>query len=346
MGSQFDHSSSSKNIMIDRAKILIVSILLSASSSCSRSSSEIVVDDQVDVVQFSVQLGASCSDDANSIDDDNTFSSLLLYIFNSNGALERAEFVESLSSIISTQIDIETTVGKKSICAIANYVDHEFVDGEGSEVSVYGVTTLEEFEDLEVVSRDGLVSDNLVMVATSDVNISVENLSVSILLERLAARIDLHLFLGDGFDSGCDDVTITEAKICNCVYNSNLIVDRGMPSEVLYFDQEVDLNIVIDEYDCDVEIKPSEAIASFYSYSNIVDNGADSSVYLVVELDEDGTKHRYEGSICCDDELSITCSLVSNNVYQVVATLTPNREILVEVKLDCWNETEIELYLD
>ncbi len=296
------------------------------------------------IISLDIFVGSGSITRASSSSDD-TFSDLALYVFNQNGELELSHFEQGLSAQIMVEIPLQLLAGDKEILIFANYLDKTLLS-DGQEYSLNSSSTYQELTNL-TTSMDGEFSpESLLMVGWSEVTIDTqsEGSYISMELRRLSARVDIHVFKGDGF--GDESVTLQGVTLSNQILNSQILFDYDdslaqMVSPELRGDSSVECGYLIDSYDESVDISQRSADATIYSYPNILSSSSSQVDISSVEISllSGGFSLDYLGDI----ESGGSYSLFSNNLYRVVAILDPYAAITLSVEVMDWSSRDIIL---
>lgn len=335
--------------MNNRLIIILVSALLLGA--CTK---ETGIDDkfQTKKISMSLSVNALAVNDPMSINQDQTFGSLAIYLFNNDAAftLEKSALLPSFTSVSTKDVLIETLASTKILYLIANYAGKTFKLTDGSLLVLSSTTTKQQLDNIITESGSGFLPASLLMVGKKTLNItSADNgSSVGVALRRLQARVDVHVFKGPSF--GSDAVTLESITLYNQVLNSEVKFDYDIQSSQMltlpmFNTQLVTNSSVLSPYVNGTVLQPVNAQAIFYSYQNLVTLLSPLPVttpYLVVKLNWNGVQHTYKGYITDNNQTANKYSLLQNNVYQVTAILDVDSKIILNVNVLPWDQKNIE----
>ena len=329
--------------------VLISAFLL---GSCTK---EAAVDggEEVKSVTFSLSLNTLSVDDPTSINDDQTFSSLAVYVFNDDAtfSLDKSALLPSFSSVSTMEIPIKTQEGGKIVYLIANYSGKSFRRGDQTALTLRETTTKEQLDDLVVESASGFVANSLVMLGRRSIDVSeaTHGSFVSVPLRRLQARVDVHVYKGENF--GANSVTLESITLRNQVLNSEARFDDPtmtppqMLTSPMLNSQLVTSSSTLLEYIPGTVVQPQDSEAIFYSYQNIVSVFSPievSAPYLEIDINSNGTTFTYRGYLTDANQTASKYSLLQNNVYQITAILDIDSKIILNMEVLPWEQTDIE----
>lgn len=290
--------------------------------------------------------------DPNSVNQDQAFTSLAIYLFgnDANAAPEQAVLVPSFPAAIMREIPIETYPGQKWLYVVANYVGKTFRKADGSVFTLSTATTRQQLESLTTESSGGFDPVSLLMVGIQTFTVvSGDNgRRIDLILRRLQARVDVHVYKGVNF--GSNTVTLEYIKFRNQVRNSEVKFDYSaatpqMTSSPMFYEQNVSNTSVLTSYVNGTVLQPANAKAIFYSYQNLVTAFSPVQVTapsLEIKLNSGGNAYTYRGYITDNNQTVNKYSLLQNNVYQVLAILDINSKITINVNVLPWNQQNIE----
>lgn len=335
--------------MNNRLTIILVSALLLGS--CTK---ETESGDQPEVKSVFVNLTVNtrAANDPMSINQDQTFSSLAIYIFDDDAgsALIQSALLPSFASISTKEIPIQTQIGVKTIYFIANYVGKTFRQTDGTLVTLNATTSRQVLENIVTESSGGFSPSTLLMVGKQTMTISsMDNgRSINVPLRRLQARVDVHVFKGPNF--GSDIVTLESVTLHNQVLNSEVKFDYSgvfpqMLTSPMFSDQTVSGNTALLPYVEGLNLLPVNAQAIFYSYQNRVTQFSPvqlTAPYLEIKVNVIGITHSYTGYITDANQVNNKYSLLQNNVYQIAARLDVDSKIILNTQVLPWNQVNIE----
>lgn len=303
-------------------------------------------------VPIKLAINTRAANDPNSMNQDQTFSSLAIYLFGSdvNAAPEQAALVPSFPAVMTREIPIETQPGDKWLYIVANYTGKTFKQANGSIFTLSTTTTRQQLDNLTTESSSGFSPASLLMVGRQALTIvSGDNgRQIDLQLRRLQARVDVHVYKGTNF--GSNAVALEYIKLGNQVRNSEVKFDYSastpqMPSSPMYYEQTVTNTSSLTPYINGTILRPGDAEAIFYSYQNLVTVFSPVQVtapYLEIKLNSNSNTYTYKGYITDNNQTSNKYSLLQNNVYQVLALLDINSKITLNVNVLPWNQQNIE----
>lgn len=307
---------------------------------------------RTDDVLMNLYVNTTAVNDPASVNQDQTFSSLAIYLYNNDATftLDKSALLPSFSPIISKNIPIQGKAGSKTLYLIANYAGKTFKLSNGSTLTLSATTTKQQLDDIITESSSGFLPGSLLMVAKQLMTLtSADNgSSVGIALRRLQARVDVHIYKGPNFGSGV--VTLESVTLHNQVLNSEVKYDYSVnPPQMLtspiFNAQLISNNSVLSPYVNGTVLQPINSQAIFYSYQNLVTVFSPVQVtapYLEIKLNANGTSYTYKGYLTDNNQTANKYSLLQNNVYQILAVLDVNLEIILNVNVLPWNQTNIE----
>lgn len=329
---------SNTKAMSNRLIIILAGTLLLAA--CNRPTE---IDDEPIVKNMSMNLSinALAANDPNSINQDNTFSSVAIYVYSSDAAstLERALLLPSFASVDVKDIPITTKMGVKLLYIIANYTGKTFKLNNGTTITLSATTTKAQLDNITTQSSGGFVSNSLLMVGKQTLNMTEANNGglINVALRRLAARIDVHIYKGLTLLSTI--VTLKSVTLRNQVLNSEVKFDytiasaQMLPSPI-FNKQTISNNSTLLPYVASI-LNPANAKVIFYTYQNLSTSAAQSSApYLEIKLSIAGLVgvYKYKGYFTDSNQTANKYSLLQNNVYKITATLDQNG--IIDLSLD------------
>lgn len=328
--------------------ILATAILFGA---CSKDTGK---DDELGTKSVSMNLSITtlATNDPMSINQDQTFSSLAIYIYNDDASstLEQSALLPSFSPVNAKNITINAKIGSKSIYMIANYVGKTFKLTNGTLLTLSTTTTKQELESIITESSSGFLPNSLLMVGKQSITVaeSDNGRSIGLALRRLQARADLHIYKGPNF--GADVVTLESVTLYNQVLNSEVKFDYSIASAQMlalpiFNNQIITSSAVVPPYTIGTVLQPSDAEAIFYSHQNLITLFSPlqtTAPYLEIKLKANGISHTYKGYFTDNNQVNYKYSLLQNNVYQVVAILDVDSKIILNVTVLPWDQTTIE----
>ena len=329
--------------------VLIYTFLLGA---CAKETA-VNGEDQKSNIYLSLAINTLADDDPMSINEDQTFSSLALYIFNddANFSLDKFALLPSFTSVNSIDIPIKTQEGGKIVYLVANYSGKTFKLTSGANITLSETTTKDQLDDLIVVSASGFLPNSLLMLSKKNIDVTEASngSSVAMSLRRLQARVDVHVYKGDNF--GTNNITLESVVLVNQVLNSESKFDdpSTIPPQMLtspmLTTKLISNNSVLSAYVPGEILEPKNAQATFYSYQNIVSVFSpiqSSAPYLEITINSNGVMKTYTGYFTDLDQTSNKYSLLQNNVYQIKAIIDIDSKLILNVDVLPWDQTDIE----
>lgn len=335
--------------MDHRAIFILASFLLLAA--CSR---ETEPDDEPEVESITMNLSVNTRavNDPAAINQDQTFSSLAIYIYDDTQAapLVQSALLPSFSPVSARDIAVRMQPGGKLLYFIANYAGKTFRFSNGSPYTLNGSTTKQQLEDLITESGTGFSPASLLMVGKQSMTItSADNGKlVNVLLRRLQSRVDVYVYKGPNFST--NTVTLEYIKFHNQVLNSEVKFDytvaaAHMLTPTTLNDQTVNTTATVPSYVSGSALQPVNANAIFYSYQNLVTTLPPTQAtapWLEIKLNVNGVGYTYKGYITDNSQTTNKYSLIQNNVYQVIAILDTDKKITLNLNVLPWNQQNIE----
>ncbi len=284
-----------------------------------------------DSLSFELTVGRSTTADPYSIDSDDEFSSLAIFIFDNNGRAIEAILYPSLPSLEWMTIPLSMLEGHKHFVLLANYADKIFMDSSGREYTISEESTLEQLEGLTTSLNVEFDPANLLMIASQSVELTAQsdNGHIEIPLRRLVSRLDLYIF--KGAECSTQNIVVESAKLVNQIKDSEVVFQYSnstMPSMLSspeYADASINLGVPLNLYDSSMHLLPQDAQVRFYSYQNLVTANPQSpqgrgAPYLEITLSLDGEQQIF-GTYLATNVQYNRYSLLQNNLYQVIAEL-------------------------
>lgn len=269
---------------------------------------------------------------------DGTYTSLALYIFDyaTGGCEYFGRFPYNDPALVPGNMVVDVIVrnSRKKIIAIANY-------DNGAEFSPALSQNLSPVQLREMVARLASPADNnIVMVCEADVDITGAVTIANMELERLAARIDVHV--SKGGDLAASSVKVKSVKMLNRTLNGYCTYKgKGMPDNVTLGNAEVSLpggGSVLQVLPGNYDFAPDKAHANFYSFQHIVKTGVADPKFPALEIivEIDGIDYKYTGIITDDNQTTDKYNLLNNNVYTVSAILNTPYNLMLSVTVSPW----------
>lgn len=301
-------------------------------------------------IPINLSISGVAANDPMSINQDQTFGSLAIYIYNNDAVsvLEQAALLPSFSNVSSRDIPMTMHTGTKSIYVIANYVGKTFKLNGGTTFVLTNTTTQQQLESIVTESAGGFSPNSLLMVGKQTMTFTNNDngASVNILLRRLQARVDVHVYKGVNFGSGV--VTLESVKLYNQVLNSEVKYDYSstipqMLATPIFNNQTILNSSVLLPYVVGTILQPVNSQAIFYSYQNLASSSTQAGVsYLEIKINANGVGYTYKGYFTDNNQLVNKYSLLQNNVYQITAILDVDSKIILNLNVLPWNKTNIE----
>lgn len=315
---------------------------------------ETIIDDQLQDRGVSLNLAVNTLsiNDPMSINQDQTFSSLAIYLYNNDASatLDKSALLPLFTSVITKDIPVQTQPGTKTLYLIANYAGKTFRLTDGTLLTLSPTTTKAQLDNIVTEIGGGFSPSSLLMVGKQTLTITNgDNGSIiGVALRRLQARVDVHVFKGPNF--GTNTVTLESITIHNQVLNSEVKFDYSVDSPLMltspmFSTQLIANSSVLSPYINGTVLQPSTSQAIFYSYQNLVTALAPLQVtapYLEIKLNSNGVGHTYKGYFTDNNQLINKYSLLQNNVYQITAILDVDSKITLNMTVLPWNKKNIE----
>lgn len=302
-------------------------------------------------LSLNLSVSTMAINDPSAIDQDNTFSSLAIYLFDNDAAstLEQSLLLPSFSSIGSKEIPVKGREGIKILYVIANYVGKTFKLTDGSTLTLSSATTRQQLDNIITESSAGFTPDALLMVGKQTVVMTAANNGalIDVALRRLQARVDVHIFKGANLLSSI--VTLESVTLYHQVLNSEVKFDYTIQSaqmltSPIFNNQTISNSFVLLPFVAGI-LHPTDAKARFYTYQNLATSPAQvSAPYLEIKLSIAGLLgvRTYKGYLTDDNQTTNKYSLLQNNVYQITATLDIDSKIIINTTVLPWDKTNIE----
>lgn len=328
--------------------ILMSTILLGA---CTKES---IIDDELQTkgVSLNLTVNTLAVNDPMSVNQDQTFSSLAIYMYNNdaNSTLDKSALLPSFTSVSTKDIPVQTQIGTKTLYLIANYSGKTFRLVDGTVLTLSPTTTKSQLDNI-ITESSGVFSPNaLLMVGKQTLNITSANngSTVGVVLRRLQARVDLHVFKGPNL--GAYNVTLESVTIHNQILNSEVKFDYDvntaqMLSVPIIGTQIITSGAVLSNYVNGTVLQPATSQAIFYSYQNLVTAFTPlqaTAPYMDIKLNSDGYTRTYRGYFTDNNQLANKYSLLQNNVYQITAVLDVDSKITLNMTVLPWNEKTMD----
>lgn len=335
--------------MNNRLIIIWISTLLLGA--CTKES---LIDDGVQTkdVLLNLAVNTLAVNDPASVNQDQTFSSLAIYLYNNdaNSTLDKSALLPSFTPVSSRDIPVRTQVGTKTLYLIANYAGKTFRLTDGTVLTLSPTTTKQQLDNITTESSDGFSANALLMVGkqTLDITAANDGSTVGVVLHRLQARVDVHVFKGANL--GVYAATVESITLHNQVLNSEVKFDYAvntaqMLASPMFNTQLIASNAVLSPYTVGTVVQPATAQATFYSYQNLITATAPlqaTAPYLEIKINADGYTQTYKGYLTDNNQLTNKYSLLQNNVYQVIAVLDVDSKITLKLNVLPWDQKSME----
>lgn len=328
--------------------ILLASTLLAGA--CTKQTA--VYDEPGDKsISMNLSVNSLMVNDPMSINQDQTFSSLAIYLYNNDAAstLEQSALLPSFASLTTKDIPVQTKAGVKLVYVIANYAGKTFRLTNGSIITLSPTTTRQELESIITESSTGFTPASLLMVGKQTMTLTDadNNTFINVVLRRLQARVDVHVYKGINLAS--NTVLLESVTLHNQVLNSEVKFDytvnnARMLTSPSYNTQVITNNSTLLSYLGDI-LQPANAKAVFYTYQNLASSAADAAApYLEIKLSIAGISgvRTYKGYFTDNNQTVYKYALLQNNIYQVKAILDIDSKIVMNTNVLPWNQTNIE----
>lgn len=307
---------------------------------------------QSESVSVKLSINTLAANDPMSINQDQTFGSLAIYLYNNDASftLEKSALLPSFTSISSKEIPLQTQIGTKILYLVANYAGKTLRSSNGNVLTLSTTTSKQELDNMITESSSGLLPASLLMVGKQTITIAPGDNGkiVNVMLRRLQARVDVHVFKGVNF--GSNVVTLESVTIHNQVLNSEVKFDytvngAQMLTSPIFSTQLISNNSALSPYANGTVLQPANAKVNFYSFQNLVTVLSPPQVtapYLEIKLNSNGVGHTYIGYLTDANQTTNKYSLLQNNIYQILAVLDVDSKIILNITVLPWNETNIE----
>lgn len=335
--------------MSSRLIIILISVLSLAS--CVKESA-INQGTETKEVSLNLSVNTLITNDPISVNQDQTFSSLAIYLYDNdtNFTLDECALLPSFASVGTKDIPVQTTIGTKTLYVIANYVGKTFRRTDGSVLTLSPTTTKAQLDNIITESSDGFSPVSLLMVGKQTLNMTASSNGtiIDVVLRRLQARVDLHIFKGVNYEA--HTATLESVTIYNQVLNSEVKFDYDagtsqMLTSPMFSTQLIASSAVLSPYVSGTILQPTDAQAIFYSYQNLVTVLSPLQVtapYMEIKVNADGIGYTYKGFFTDNNQITSKYSLLQNNVYQITAILNVDSKITINMNILPWNQTNIE----
>lgn len=315
---------------------------------------ESTIDDglQTEGVSLNLSVNTLTINDPISVNQDQTFSSMAIYLYDNdaNYTLDESALLPSFTSVSTKDIPVQTTIGAKTLYLIANYTNKTFRLADGSVLTLSPTTTKAQLDNIIAESSGGFSPGELLMVGKQTLNITAANNGsiIGVVLRRLQARVDVHVFKGPNYEN--HTATLESVALNNQVLNSEVKFDYDvnttqMLTSPMFSSKLITSNAVLSPYVNGTVLQPSDSHAIFYSYQNLVTAFAPLQVtapYLEIKVQSDGNVYTYKGYFTDVNQITNKYSLLQNNVYQITAILDVDSKITLSMNVLPWNQQNME----
>lgn len=327
--------------------ILVTTFLLGA---CAKEAA--MDEDRPENISMNLSINTLTVDDPASINQDQSFGSLAIYLYNddANFTLERSALLPSFSPISTKEIPLQVQAGTKILYLVANYAGKTFKLSNGSVLTLNATTTKQELDNIITETNSGFQPSSLLMVAKQTMNVvpTDNGTLIGVTLRRLQARVDVHVYKGMNF--GSNVVTLESVTLHNQVYNSEVKFDYNVNSaqmlaSPMFNTRTIANNSALSPYADGTILQPINAQAIFYSYQNLVTVLSPVQVtapYLEIKLNSNGVSYTYQAYLTDNNQTTNKYSLLQNNVYQITAILDVDSKIILNMNVLPWNQKNIE----
>jgi hypothetical protein len=290
--------------------------------------------------------------DPAAINQDETFGSLAIYLFNNDATFtkDHVGLLPSFASTNSMEIPISGVPGDKILYLIANYAGKSFKLTNGTSITLSETTTKQQLDDITTETSTGFSPSELMMIGKKEISIaSTDNgTQFEMLLHRLQARVDVHIYKGPKFAT--NSVELESVKLYKQILNSDVDFDYTvntpqMLTSPIYNNQLVSNVVPLAPYTTGTVLNPSDADARFYSYQNLVTVLSPiqvSTPYLEIVVNVNGSPKTYKGYFTDSTQVENQYSLLQNNVYQILAILDTDSKIVLDMNVLPWNHKDLE----
>ena len=332
-----------------RLSILFLSALLLGACTKESSLDDIPKTKSIDMV---LSINTFAANDPISVNQDQTFSSLAIYLFNNDATFstDMVMLLNSFTSVNAMDIPIVSVPGDKVMYLIANYTGKTFKLTDGTPITLNATTTKQQLDDIITETATGFSPNKLLMMGKKEITIAPDDddTQFSMLLHRLQARVDLHVYKGVNF--GTNTIKLVSAKLNNQVLNSEVDFDytvstAQMLASPMYNNQIISNEVLLTPYIAGTILDPNSSDARFYSYQNLVTMQSPvqpSTPNLELTIHVNGVPETYKGYFTDDNQAANEYSLLQNNVYQILAILDTDSKIVLNMNVIPWNQKDME----
>lgn len=301
--------------------------------------------------EVTVKLSAStrATDDPLIRDNDDHFGSLAVYAFDEKGNFLRLyTFVPSVASNTYTTDAFNCGIGVKTLYAIANY--DAYPDFELKALNYNAVRA----QVANAAGTTALKANNILMVgevtglAFSKPDDQDENISVSISLKRLAARVDVFVLKEAGWAA---DVKVTKVEFSGGVKNTTLAYQEGEVAlpDPLKFDATQTFNDASDTpletFEADNALlwqQDKHLRGSFYTYRTVQPQTSTNVPKLAITVKVNDNIEKTYTAIIADKGIdsNTLVTLDAGNVYQICAIMTKTG-LVIEMQVADWEKAPV-----
>ena len=299
-----------------------------------------------------LSINTLAANDPVSVDQDQTFGSLAIYLFNNDATFstDKVMLLNSFSSVNAMDIPIVSIPGAKVMYLIANYTGKTFKLTDGTPIALGATTTKQQLDDIITEIATGFSPNALLMLGKKEITITPadDGALFNVLLRRMQARIDLHVYKGPNF--GTNTIELVSVKLNNQILNSDVDFDYTVNTPQMLaspmYNSQVIANVVpLLPYVAGTVLDPSSTDARFYSYQNLVTIQSPiqtTTPNLELTIHVNGVPETYKGYFTDNNQLTNKYSLLQNNVYQILAILDTDSKIVLDINVIPWNQKDIE----
>lgn len=312
---------------------------------------DIVNASEAENISLNLSINTLAANDPMSVNQDQTFGSLAVYLYNADATftLDKFALLSSFSPTTTKNLPFQVKVGSKILYLIANYTGKTFKQTNGSALTFSAATTKQQLDDLITESSRGFSPDSLLMVGQQAMTLTDADNGhvINVALRRLQARVDVHVFKGPNF--GSNPVTLKSVTLNHQTLNSEVKFDYtatapGMLTAPSFNSQTISTTPVLSPYVVGTVFQPTDAQAIFYSYQNLVTVLSPLQVtvpYLQITVLANGVEYTYNGYITDGNQTTNKYSLLQNCVYQITAIVDVDSKITLNVNILPWNQENI-----
>lgn len=331
-------------------KILLFALIALLSGSCTNE----VDNDKETVTKSTLNLSFYASTPDNmAYDNDHTFESIAIYIYNSGGTQPTNVLLQpsfSQTDVTIWERSFSVTPGNITVYSIGNYLNKTFKKSDGTPITLTETLTQAELEDMIVETSTPSPSHTLLMIGKQSVVVSdvEKQKEATIEMRRLSARVDVHIYKGTNL--AASNVLLESVTLHNQVFNSEvkfdyLLGNAQMITPTIY-NNEVKVNSVqLLPYQAGVSSIPTDAEAHFYSYQNLITVATPLPIttpYLEIKVTSNNIPSTYHGYLTDQNQLLNKYSLIQNQIYKIIAILDIDSKMTLEMNVLPWDKKEID----